>query len=91
MSAHDPEPRFPTVDAPRPPLTVNFDRQPDLVDAVPAIAAERLWGLRDLSQRLNRQMPDIEQRRELNAERFKTEQRVDRLLAHPSAGGFGLT
>jgi len=47
--------------------------------------------LRDETERKDRQIPEFAKRQEATAERTKAQQRLDRLLAHPTTGRFGLS
>jgi hypothetical protein len=62
----------------------------DPADLLPAGARERLEKLRLRSAEAHALVPRFEEISDLNTERIKSEQRLERLVGHPSTGGFGL-
>src|SRR5262245_6174466 len=75
---------------PGPTLNMHRDVLDDLTNFLPAAAAEWVFKLRDDAQAAHRQLIDFETQREARAHLTKAEQRLDRLLAHRSTGGFEL-
>jgi hypothetical protein len=74
-----------TFDGPQS-MSQNFDP----ADLLPAGARERLEKLRVRASEAHALTVPFSDLQDLNAERIKAEQRLERLVGHPSTGGFGL-
>ena len=59
-------------------------------EGVSPAVLDRLETIRDLAHAVHRQMPPIEERQFANEQRGDAQRLLDRLVAHPSTGGYGL-
>jgi hypothetical protein len=57
---------------------------------IPPSVADKILRIREHAEDLHRQLPETSERMAANTERGDAQRRLDRLLAHPHDGGFGL-
>ena len=72
------------------PITLHRDVSSDIIEFLPAAAADKLQALRQHVSDLHGLIPDFQMRLDANMARSECANRLARLTGHPHDGGFGL-